>query len=173
MIFSFVVNNSTYGHKIVFQLLEQILQTYVCAWYSDLSSNEAFVQQLRVAIATAATNISSRLFKADLSSIIFNNLIPIAIDHAKDFQELKKRAKDLGGSPTDHIADFLGSKIHPAAYSREAELNYLRGLTATLLPCLLPATHISTNNQVNILEKIGLLGYLCNKKMLLTYCRIC
>ena len=130
------------------------MRTYVCTWYSDLSSNEAFVQQLRLAIATAATNITSRLYKADLSHIIFNHLIPLGIHHARDWQELKKRAKDLGGNPTDHIADFLGSKIHPAAYSRDGELNYLRGVVASLLPHLLPATHVSTNNRVrkNILD---------------------
>ncbi|XP_058798225.1 sorting nexin-14-like [Phymastichus coffea] len=135
--------------------LEEILQTYVCAWYSAVSSNEAFVQQLRLAIATTITNISSRLFRADLSSIIFKNLIPIAINHAKNYQELKKKAKELGGNPTDYVADFLESKIHPAAYSREAELNYLRGITAMLLPCLLPATHISTNNQVLLREVLA------------------
>ncbi|OXU20981.1 hypothetical protein TSAR_003479 [Trichomalopsis sarcophagae] len=137
------------------RLLEEILQTYVCTWYSDLSSNEAFVQQLRLAIATAATNITGRLYKADLSHIIFNHLIPIAVHHARDWQELKKRAKDLGGTPTDHIADFLGSKIHPAAYSREAELNYLRGLVGALLPHLLPAIHVSTNNQVILREVLA------------------
>ncbi|KAL7288116.1 sorting nexin-14-like isoform X2 [Trichogramma pretiosum] len=136
-------------------LLEEILQTYVCTWYSSLSSNEAFVQQLRLAITTAATNITGRLYKADLSQIIFNNLIPLALHHAKDWQELTKKVKDLGGTPNDHIADFLGSRIHPAAYSREAELNYLRGLVATLLPHLLPATHVSINNQVILREVLA------------------
>lgn len=131
--------------------MEEILKTYVFTWYSDLSSNDSFVQQLRLAIATAITNVTNKLFKADLSRIIFNNLIPLGIHHARDWQELKKRAKDSGGEPSDHIIDYLGSKIHPAAYSREAELNYLRGIVANLLPHLLPATHINTNNQVIII----------------------
>ncbi|XP_014206596.1 sorting nexin-14-like [Copidosoma floridanum] len=136
-------------------LLEEILKTYVCTWYSDLSSNDAFVQQLRLAIATAATNVTNRLFKCDLSHIIFNHLIPLGVHHARDWRELKKRAKDLGGNPTDHIPDYLGSKIHPAAYSREAELNYLRGIVATLLPHLLPITHVNTNNQVILREVLA------------------
>jgi hypothetical protein len=101
-----------------------------------------------MAITSAVTNVTGRLFKADLSHIIFNHLIPLAVHHARDWQQLTKRAKDLGGSPADYITDLLGSKIHPAAYSRNAELNYLRGVIAALLPHLLPATHISTNNQV-------------------------
>lgn len=145
-------NNESCSKFQLFQLLEEILQSYVCTWYSTLSGNDAFVQQLRLAIATAATNITSRLFKADISRIIFNHLIPLGVHHARDWQELSRRAKDLGGAPTDYVADFLGSKIHPAAYSREAELNYLRGIAATLLPHLLPATHVSTNNQVRKLK---------------------
>lgn len=50
--------------------------------------------------------------------------------------------------PQDYVESYLSSKIHPAAYSREAELNYLRGLTTALLPHLLPTIHVSTNNQV-------------------------
>ena len=54
----------------------------ICAWYSDLSSNEAFIQQLRLAITSAATNITNRLYKTDISDVIFNRLIPIGIRHA-------------------------------------------------------------------------------------------
>lgn len=130
--------------------MEQLLQTYVCVWYSDLSSNEAFVQQLRLAITSAATNVTNRFYKADISTIIFNHLIPIGIRHAQDWRELLKRSREKGTTPTDYVPHYLGSKIHPAAYSREAELNYLRALVTTLLPHLLPATNISTNNRVSI-----------------------
>ncbi|KAJ8681663.1 hypothetical protein QAD02_017455 [Eretmocerus hayati] len=137
------------------RLLEEILQTYVCTWYCDLSSNESFIQQLRLAISTAVTNVTGRLYRADLSCIIFNHLIPLGVQHARDWKELKKRASDLGGKPSDYVADLLGSRIHPAAYSRKAELNYLRGVVATLLPHLLPAIHVSTNNQVLLREVLA------------------
>lgn len=136
----------------LFQLLEDLLQTYICTWYSDLSASEAFVQQLRLAIANAARNITSRLYQANISHIIFDHLIPVAVQHAKDWQELEKRAKNLGGQPSDYIFEYLGSKIHPAAFSRDSELNHLKGLVNVLMPQLLPETHISTNNKVNSLN---------------------
>lgn len=134
---------------MLLQLLEEILQIYVCAWYSDFSTNEAFIQQLRLAITTAAKNIAVRLLRADIGTIIFCDLIPLAVQHAQDWNALVKKSQSAGVEISqDHIKSYLSSKIHPAAYTRKAELNYLRGLATTLVPHLLPAIHISTNNKV-------------------------
>ncbi|XP_011865725.1 PREDICTED: sorting nexin-14-like [Vollenhovia emeryi] len=134
------------------QLLEEVLQIYVCTWYSDFSANEAFVQQLRLAITTAAKNIAVRLLRADTATIAFDGLIPLAIQHAQDWSALVKMSKHDVKTPQDYVESCLSSKIHPAAYSREAELDYLRGLVTALLPHLLPAIHVSTNNKVMLRE---------------------
>ncbi|KAL6264772.1 hypothetical protein P5V15_004870 [Pogonomyrmex californicus] len=134
------------------QLLEEVLQIYVCTWYSDFSANEAFIQQLRLAITTVAKNIAIRLLRADTAAIAFDGLIPLAIQHARDWNVLLKMSKSDIKTPQDYIGSYLSSKIHPAAYSREAELNYLRGLVTALLPHLLPAIHVSTNNKVILRE---------------------
>ncbi|KAG5322336.1 SNX14 protein, partial [Pseudoatta argentina] len=134
------------------QLLEELLQMYVCTWYSDISANEAFIQQLRLAITTAAKNITIRLLRADTATLVFDGLIPLAIQHAQDWKALLKMPISEVEMPQDYIGSCLSSKIHPAAYSREAELNYLRGLVTALLPHLLPAIHISTNNKVILRE---------------------
>ncbi|KAK0097139.1 hypothetical protein PV326_003144 [Microctonus aethiopoides] len=133
-------------------LLEKILQTYVCTWYSNFSSDEAFVQQLRLIIATAVRNIIGRLLRVNMSEVIFNNLIPIALEHAQDWQVLFEHAQKKSGKPEDYALDYLGHKIHPAAYSREAEMNYIKGLVTGLLPHLLPSTYMSTNNKVILRE---------------------
>jgi len=138
------------------QLLEEILQIYVCTWYSDFSANEAFIQQLRLAITTAAKNIAIRLLRADIGSIIFCDLIPLAIQHAQDWNALSKKSQSEIKIPQDCIGSYLSSKIHPAAYTRKAELNYLRGLATALMPHLLPAIHISTNNKVICCSEIDL-----------------
>ncbi|KYN30488.1 Sorting nexin-14, partial [Trachymyrmex septentrionalis] len=134
------------------QLLEELLQMYVCTWYSDISTNEAFIQQLRLAITTAAKNITIRLLRADTATLAFDGLIPLAIQHAQDWKALLKMPISEVEMPQDYIGSCLSSKIHPAAYSREAELNYLRGLVTALLPHLLPAIHVSTNNKVILRE---------------------
>ena len=135
-------------HFVIWQLLESLLQTYVSTWYSNLSANAAFLQQIRLAIGTAVRNLAGRLLQSDISEIIFANLIPIGLQHAKDWKTLVKQAKLQGGMPEDYVIDLLGHRVHPAAYSRQSELNYIRGIVTSLLPRLLPSTYISTNNKV-------------------------
>lgn len=135
------------------QLLEKVLETYVCTWYSYFSSDKAFLSQLKLAIATAVRTIVSRLLHINTSQVIFNNLIPVALQHAEDWKLLVKKAEKKGGKPEDYISNYMGNKIHPAAYSRESEIFYLRGLVNALLPHVLPSTYNSTNNKVNSNKK--------------------
>ena len=73
------------------QLLEDLLQKYVCAWYSDFSTNEAFVQQLRLATATATKDIAVRLLRTDVSNVVFYHLIPLILQHAQDWKHYAQR----------------------------------------------------------------------------------
>ncbi|XP_043278854.1 sorting nexin-14-like isoform X2 [Venturia canescens] len=136
------------------KLLEKLLQTYVCTWYTSFSANPSFVHQIRLAIGTAVRDITGRLFRSDTSEIIFSNLIPIALQHARDWKALVKFSETKSGKPEDWVAEFMGQKIHPAAYSRDSELNYLRGIVTALLPQLL-STYISTNNKVLLREVLA------------------
>lgn len=110
--------------------------------------NDAFIQQLRLAVTVALRNMTGRVLEADISGIIFRDLIPIGVQHAKHWRALVNKAKLEGGRPEDYVIEYLGINIHPAAYSRKAELNYLRGLATTLIPHVLPDIRVSVNNKV-------------------------
>ncbi|OAD55595.1 Sorting nexin-14 [Eufriesea mexicana] len=139
------------SHK---SLLEDLLQKYVCAWYSDFSTNEAFVQQLRLAAATATKNITIRLLRTDVPNVVFYHLVPLILQHAQDWKTLRAKMKDTSDTTRfgNYLIDYLGREIHPASYSRKAELNYLRGIVSALIPHLLPTIHVSTNNKVILRE---------------------
>lgn len=140
-------------HDFFPQLLEDLLQKYVCAWYSDFSTNEAFVQQLRLAAATATKNITIRLLRTDVPNVVFYHLVPLILQHAQDWKTLRAKMKDISDTTRfgNYLIDHLGREIHPASYSRKAELNYLRGIVSALIPHLLPTIHVSTNNKVSLL----------------------
>ncbi|XP_034184894.1 sorting nexin-14 [Osmia lignaria lignaria] len=133
------------------QLLEDLLQKYVCAWYSDFSADEAFVQQLRLATATAAKNIAVRLLRTDVVNVVLCRLVPLILQHAQDWKNLNAKINDTSRLG-DQIINYFGHEIHPASYSRKAELNYLRGVVTAIIPHLLPAIHVSTNNKVILRE---------------------
>lgn len=109
------------------------------------------MQQLRSATATASKNIAVRLLRTDVTNVVFNRLIPLILQHAQDWKTLHAKIENASVTSDfrDHIIDYFGHEIHPAAYSRKAELNYLRGVVTAIVPYLLPATHVSTNNKVN------------------------
>ncbi|KAF7990048.1 hypothetical protein HCN44_008722 [Aphidius gifuensis] len=133
-------------------LLEKLLDTYVCTWYSYISTEKIFVHHLKQIIATTIIKIITRLLSVDISKIIFNNLIPVALEHAKDWKLMVEKSKLKGGKPEDYVIDCIGNKIHPAAYSRQSEIDYLRKLVTALLPFVLSSTYISTNNKVILRE---------------------
>ncbi|XP_003705519.2 sorting nexin-14 isoform X1 [Megachile rotundata] len=136
------------------QLLEDLLQKYVCAWYSDFSADEAFIQQLRLATATATKNIAVRLLRTDIVNVILCRLVPLILQHAQDWKNLKAKMEDTSDTSNfgDCLINYFGREIHPASYTRKAELNYLRGIVTALIPHLLPAIHVSTNNKVILRE---------------------
>ncbi|XP_053994319.1 sorting nexin-14-like [Hylaeus volcanicus] len=136
------------------QFFEDLLQQYVCTWYSSFSTNYAFVYQLRLATTTATKNIADRLLRTDVANIILCRLIPLILQNAQDLKILNKKIQNTsdGSDFRKHMINYFGYDIHPAAYSREAELNYLRGLVTAIVPHLLPAVHVSTNNKVLLRE---------------------
>ncbi|CAK9796439.1 Sorting nexin-14 [Anthophora plagiata] len=135
-------------------LLDDLLQKYVCAWYSDFSTNEAFVQQLRLTTVTATKNVTVRLLRTDVASVVFQRLIPLILQHVQDWKALRTKIRNTSDVSHfgDQLIDYFGREIHPASYSRKAELNYLRGVVTTIIPHLLPAIRISTNNKVILRE---------------------
>lgn len=108
------------------------------------------MQQLRFATATASKNIAIRLLRTDVTNVIFYRLIPLILQHAQDWKTLRTTVKESSDQSRfgNRLIDYFGREIHPASYTREAELNYLRGVVAAVTPHLLPAIHVSTNNKV-------------------------
>ncbi|KAG7196813.1 hypothetical protein KM043_016926 [Ampulex compressa] len=129
------------------QLLDQLLETYVCTWYSNFSMDQAFLQQLRLAIAIATKNLVARLLRMDVATILFQEFVPLMLQHAEDCEKMSRLSE-----PKEAMQIYLGVKIHPAAYTRHDELDYVRGLVAALMPHILPTIHVSANNQVILRE---------------------
>ncbi|KAK9303202.1 hypothetical protein QLX08_004982 [Tetragonisca angustula] len=95
------------------QLLEDLLQKYVCAWYSDFSTNEAFVQQLRLAAATATKDIAVRLLRTDVPNVIFCHLIPLALQHAQDWKTFSAKMRDVSDTSCfgNQLIDHFGRQV--------------------------------------------------------------
>lgn len=149
------------------ELLELILRDFVKSWYSNISSNPSFTNEVDRAIRLALINLRDRLFQTDLVNVVTTRFVPIMTAHFKDFYEAERavRGKHLNRSVTESeeldlaiAAKYRDGKLHSAAslaYSdtRIVQQEYLRSLIKKVLPEVLPERMIASRAVVVLIEE--------------------
>jgi sorting nexin-25 len=139
-------------------LLDLILRDFVKSWYSNISKNAAFSNEVDKTIRMALASLRDRLLAMDLVEVATTRIVPIMTTHFKDFYEaeIAIRGKHLNRSVTESeeldlaiAAKYRDGKLHPAAslaYSdtKLVQQEYLRNLTKDLLPKVLPENVIAS-----------------------------
>jgi sorting nexin-25 len=145
-------------------LLELTVRDFVESWYSNISKNPAFTNEVDNTIRLALVNIRDRLLEIDIVEAVTTRFIPIITAHFKDFYEAERaiRGKNLNRSVTESeeldlaiAARYRDGKLHPAAslaYSDTTlvQQEYLRNLVQDLLPKVLPK-NVITSRAVEVL----------------------
>lgn len=149
---SFLISNA------LDELLEFILRDFVNSWYSNISKNPVFVNEVDKTIRLALASLRDILLDLDLTEIVTTRFVPILTAHFKDYYDAERavRGKNLNRHVTESeeldlaiAAKYKDGKLHPAAslaYSdiKLVQQNYLRDLTKKLLPRLLPERVIAS-----------------------------
>ncbi|KAI8426567.1 hypothetical protein MSG28_005355 [Choristoneura fumiferana] len=118
-------------HKQLDQAIEDfynaILEQFITSWYSKITLQPFFVDELRHQLRYASACLLRRAVKINYSRFITERLIPCALRHYTLCADLPD------------AAPLLASKlaVHPAAANRNAELKYLRSVTNAIMPYLL------------------------------------
>ena len=147
-------------------LLELIVRDFVKSWYSNISKNPAFTNEVDKTIRLALANIRDRLLEVDIVEVVTTRFIPIITAHFKDFYEAERaiRGKHLNRSVTESeeldlaiAAKYKDGKLHPAAslaYSdtKLVQQEYLRNVVQDLMPKVLPE-NVITSRAVAVLIK--------------------
>jgi sorting nexin-25 len=147
-------------------LLELIVRDFVNSWYSNISKNPAFTNEVDKTIRVALVSIRDRLLETDIVEVVTTRFIPIITAHFKDFYEAERaiRGKHLNRSVTESeeldlaiAAKYKDGKLHPAAslaYSdtKLVQQEYLRNVVEGLLPKVLPK-NVITSRAVAVLIK--------------------
>jgi sorting nexin-25 len=135
-------------------LLDLIIRDFVNSWYSNISKNPAFSNEVDKTIRIALVNLRDRILPLDIAEITTARIVPIMTAHFRDFHEAEVavRGKYLNRSVTESeeldlaiAARYRDGKLHPAAslaYSdtKLVQQEYLRDLTKELMQKLLPET---------------------------------
>jgi sorting nexin-25 len=164
-------------------LLDLIERDFVNSWYSNISKNPAFTNEVDKTIRMSVANLRDRILDLDIAEIITARFVPIMTAHFRDFHEAEVtvRGKYLNRSVTESeeldlaiAARYKDGKLHPAAslaYSdtKLVQQEYLRDLTKDLMPKLLPeavlrsrAVNVITREIVSCAVLSPVLQILCN-----------
>jgi len=147
-------------------LLDLIIRDFVNSWYSNISKNPGFTNEVDKTIRIALTNFQDRFQRIDIVEVATTRFVPIFTAHFRDFYEAERaiRGKHLNRSVTESeeldlaiAGKYKDGKLHPAAslaYSdtKLVQQDYLRNLTKELLPILLPESVIASR-AVGVLMK--------------------
>lgn len=148
------------------ELLELIVRDFVKSWYSNISGNPVFTNEVDKTIRLAIVSLRDRILDIDLVEVVITRLVPIMTAHFRDFDKAEKtvRGRHLNRNVTESeeldlaiAGKYNEGKLHPAAslsYSdtRLVQQGYLRDLVNKLLPKLLPRS-IVTSRAVSVLVK--------------------
>ncbi|CAG9087425.1 unnamed protein product [Plutella xylostella] len=125
---------------VLFQFYNTILEQFICTWYSKISPQPFFVDELRQQLRYASACLLRRAVKINYSQFITERLLPCALRHYTLCADLPEHASLLDGKLA----------IHPAAANRNAELKYLRCVTNGIMPYLLRSSEVQ-NPVVSVL----------------------
>ena len=140
------------------ELLDLILRDFVNSWYSKISQNPAFTNEVDKTIRIALGSLRDRLLVLDITEVVTTRFVPIMTAHFRDFYEAERaiRGKHLNRSVTESeeldlaiAGKYRDGKLHPAvslAFSdtKLRQQEHLRTLTKILLPILLPENVIAS-----------------------------
>jgi len=149
-------------------LLELIIRDFVKSWYSNISKNPTFTDEVDKTIRLALGNIRDKLLSIDIVEVATTRFVPILTAHFRDFNEAERaiRGKNLNRSVTESdeldlaiAARYRDGKLHPAAslaYSdtKLVQQEHLRNLAKDLLPKLLPEKVIASRAVVVIIREL-------------------
>ncbi|KAI0839798.1 PXA domain-containing protein [Hypoxylon sp. FL0890] len=149
-------------------LLELIVRDFVKSWYSNISKNPVFANEVDKAIRHALARIRDRLFETDLVEVVTSRIVPILTAHFRDAYDAERavRGRKLNRDVTESeeldlaiAAKYKDGKLHPAvslAYSdtKLIQQDHLRNTVAKILPKVLPSNLLDSRAVFSIIREI-------------------
>jgi len=154
--------------RAIDDLLELISRDFIRSWYSKISPNPVFSNEVDRTIRLALTDLRDRLFQIDLAEALTSRFVPILTAHFRDFYDAERsvRGRKLNRAVTESeeldiaiASKYRDGKLHPAAslsYSdtKTEQQEYLRRKLSTILPEVLPEKFLASRPVATIIREI-------------------
>lgn len=150
------------------ELLDLIVRDFVKSWYSNISKNPVFSNEVDKTIRLALVAIRDRFLAVDITETVTTRIVPILTSHFKEFYEAERsiRGKHLNRSVTESeeldlaiASKYNEGKLHPAASLAHSDMKmvqqgYLRDLVKDLLPTVLPQSVLASGAVSVIIKEL-------------------
>jgi sorting nexin-25 len=150
------------------EVLGFIVRDFVQSWYSSISKNPVFANEVDKSIRYALANVRDRLFELDLAETLTTRLVPILTAHFHDFYDAERsvRGRKLNRSVTESeeldlaiASKYKDGNLHPAASlsfsdTKMVQQDYLRKAVTRILPKVLPENLLASRVVAIIIREI-------------------
>nr|pir related to MDM1 protein [imported] - Neurospora crassa [Neurospora crassa] len=150
------------------EVLGYVIRDFIQVWYSSISKNPVFTDEVDKAIRGAILTVRDRLAQLDLATILTTRLVPILTAHFRDVYEAEKsvRGRKLNRSVTETdeldlaiASKYRDGKLHPAATlsfsdTKTTQQDYLRKVMVRILPKILPKSMLASGAVSAIVREI-------------------
>ncbi|POR38111.1 Sorting nexin-12 [Tolypocladium paradoxum] len=149
-------------------LLDLILRDFVRTWYSYISRNPLFPNEVDRSVRLALASLLEPLRQKDLADIVTSRLVPILTAHFRDFYDAERsvRGRKLNRSVTESeeldlaiASKFRDGRLHPAASlsfpdTKMVQQDYLRSLVTRIMPKVLTENMLSSRAVSTLVREI-------------------
>ncbi|KAK0640914.1 PXA domain-containing protein [Cercophora newfieldiana] len=150
------------------EVLGFILRDFINAWYSNISKNPVFSDEVDKTIRCALLKVKDRLAGLDLAEVLTTRLVPLLTAHFRDFYDAERsvRGRKLNRSVTETeeldlaiASKYREGKLHPAASlvfsdMKTAQQDYLRKTMSKVLKRVLPPKLLNSGAVSTIIREI-------------------
>lgn len=154
--------------EAVDDLLNLVLRDFVRTWYSNISRNDIFPNEVDRAIREAIIRLLHKLQDQDLAEIVTSRIVPILTTHFHDFYDAERsvRGRKLNKAVTESeeldlaiASKYRDGKLHAAASlsfpdMRMVQQDHLRGVVERILPKVLPPKMLTSRSVSTIIREI-------------------
>ncbi|KPI44101.1 Sorting nexin-12 [Cyphellophora attinorum] len=149
-------------------LLGFALRDFVSAWYRNITTSPAFVNDIDKKIRLAIQELLARLASEDIVNVVVTKIVPIFNAHMRDFDQAERlvKGRSLNRSITESeeldlaiAAKYKDGKLHPAASlsfsdTKSIEQDHLRKLVVRILPELVSEDVLGSRAALVLVKEI-------------------
>ncbi|EAQ85115.1 hypothetical protein CHGG_09129 [Chaetomium globosum CBS 148.51] len=150
------------------EVLEYIIRDFIRSWYSAISNNPVFTDEVDKAIRCALLRFRDRLQAQDPAEVLTTRLVPILTAHFRHFYDAERsiRGRKLNRSVTETeeldlaiASKYKEGKLHPAAslaFSdiKTAQQDHLRQTMSKILPIVLPEKLLASRAVSTLIREV-------------------